>query len=273
MHDKTSADAEPLAPKSTRPLRSAATTHLLRSLILLGSVLPAVASAADVRILAAGAAKAGVETLLRGFDQADGRPVQAGYDTVGALRDRVLQGEMPDLVVLSDAAVDALAARGLIRDGDRREIGVVVVGVAVRQGAPLPDIATADALRRTLLAAASIGSADAAHGATSGAQFEKAVDQLGIRARLAGKTTVLPTGGEVLRGVATGRFEIGISQSSEITPVPGVTFVGGLPAPFELRTAYAIAVVGGSEAGRRLMRYLDSAAAHAAFQQSGFSKP
>jgi len=240
-------------------------------LILVGSLLPAVASAAEVRVLAAGAAKAGVETLLRGFGQAGGNSVQASYDTVGALRDRVLKGEMPDLVVLSDAAVDALAARGLIKDGDRREIGVVIVGVAVRQGVPLPDITTAEALRRTLLAAATIVSADAAHGATSGAQFEMTVDRLGIREQIAGKTTVLSTGGEVLQGVAAGRFEIGVSQSSEIMPVAGVTFVGGLPAPFDLRTPYAIAVLGGSEQGRRLMRYLDSAAAHAQFAKSGFS--
>ena len=245
--------------------------RLLRSLILLGSLLPALASAAELRILAAGAAKAGVEALLPGFRPAHGDAVQASYDTVGALRDRVLEGEMPDLVVLSDAAVDALAARGLVRDGDRREIGVVVVGLAVRQGVPLPDIATADALRRTLLAAATIGSADAARGATSGVQFDATVDRLGIRAQIAGKTTVLATGGDVLRGVAAGRFEIGVSQSSEIMPVAGVTFVGGLPPPFDLRTAYAIAVVGGSEQGRRLMRYLDSAAAHAQFERSGFS--
>jgi molybdate transport system substrate-binding protein len=245
--------------------------RFLRSLIVFGSLLPALACAAPVRIFVAGAAKAGVEALLPGFGQGSGDTVQASYDTAGALRDRVLKGEEPDLVILSDAAVDALAARGLVRDGDRREIGVVVVGLAVRQGAPLPDITTAEALRRTLLAAATIGYADAAHGATSGAQFDLAVDGLGIRAQIAGKSTVLPTGGEVLQGLAAGKFEIGVSQSSEILPVAGVTFVGGLPAPFGLRTPYAIAVLGGSEQGRRLMRYLDSAAAHRRFEAGGFS--
>jgi len=141
----------------------------------------------------------------------------------------------------------------------------------VRQGAPVPDISTADALRRTLLAAKAIGYADAAHGATSGAQFEMAVEGLGIRAQIARKITVLPTGGEVLQGVAVGKFEMGISQSSEILPVEGVTVVGGLPAPYDLRTYYAIAVLGGSEQGRRLMRYLDSPAAHARFETSGLS--
>ena len=245
--------------------------RLPRSMIVLASLLPALAGAAPVRVFVAGAAKAGVEALLPGFGPAGGDTVQASYDTAGALRDRVLRGERPDLAILSDAAVDALAAQGLVRDGDRREIGVVTVGLAVRQGAALPDISTADALRRTLLAATAIGYADAARGATSGAQFDKAVDGLGIRAQIAGKTTALPTGGEVLQGVAAGKFDVGVSQSSEILPVPGVTFVGGLPPPFGLRTPYAIVVLGGSEPGRRLMRYLDTAAAHAQFEASGLS--
>ena len=243
----------------------------LSSMIVLAGLLPALAGAAPVRIFVAGAAKAGVEALLPGFERTGGDSVEASYDTAGALRDRVLQGERPDVVILSDAAVDAIAARGLSTVGDRREIGVVVVGLAVRQGAASPDISTADALRRTLLAATAIGYADPAHGATSGAQFEKAIAGLGIRAQVAGKTSVLPTGGEVLQGVAAGRFEVGVSQSSEILPVPGVTFVGGLPSPYDLRTPYAIVVLGASEAGRRLMRYLDTTAAHVQFEASGFA--
>jgi molybdate transport system substrate-binding protein len=245
--------------------------HLLRLMIVLAGLLPALAGAGQVRVFVAGAAKAGVETLLPGFGQADGDTVEASYDTAGALRDRVLKGEQPDLVILSVAAVDALARRGLIRDGDRRGIGVVIVGLAVRQGAPVPDISTADALRRALLAADSIGCADAAHGATSGAHFDLVVDKLGIRGQISRKITVLPTGGDVLQGVATGKFDMGVSQSSEILSVTGLAFVGGLPAPYDLRTAYAIAVLGGSAQGKRLMRYLDSAAAHAQFEASGFS--
>ncbi len=242
-------------------------------MIVLAGLLPALAGAAPVRVFVAGAAKAGVEALLPGFERAGGDSVEASYDTAGALRDRVLQGERPDVVILSDAAVDAIAARGLSASGDRREIGVVAVGLAVRQGAPLPDISTADALRRTLLAATAIGYADPAHGATSGAQFEKAIAGLGIRAQIAGKTSVLPTGGEVLQGVAAGKFDVGVSQSSEILPVPGVTFVGGLSRPYDLRTPYAIVVLGASEAGRGVMRYLDTTAAHAQFEASGFAAP
>ncbi len=243
----------------------------LRSMTVLAGLLPALAGAATLHVFIAGAAKAGAERQLPGFEQASGDKVEARYDTAGALRDRVLAGERPDLVVVTDAAADTLAARGLVADGDRREIGVVVVGLAVRQGATLPDIASADALRRTLLGARAIGYADAARGATSGAQFDAAVDGLGIRAQIRDKTTMLPTGGEVLQGLAAGKFDIGVSQSSEILPVPGVTFVGGLPPPYELRTPYAIVVLGGSEAGRRLMRHLDTVAARAQFEASGFS--
>jgi len=242
-----------------------------RSIVIFTSLLPALASAAQMRIFVAGAAKASVEALLPGFKQASADTVVVSYDTAGALRDRVLKGEAPDLVILTDVAIDVLSARGLIREGDRREVGVVVAGLAVRQGTPLPDITTADALRSTLLAAATIAYPDTVHGATSGAQFVKAIDGLGIHAQIASKTTVLPTGVDVIDGVVAGKFEIGVSQSSEILPVAGVRFVGGLPAPFALRTPYAMAVVGGSDSGRQLMKYLDTVAAHAQFESGGLS--
>jgi molybdate transport system substrate-binding protein len=245
--------------------------RFLRSIVLSASVLPALASAAPLRIFVAGAAKASVEALLPGFEQAGTDTVLASYDTAGALRDRVLKGEKPDLVILTDVAVDRLTALKLVRDGDRREVGFVVAGLAVRQGTSLPDVTTGDALRRTLLAASSISYPDSAHGATSGAQFEKAIDGLGIRAQIAARTTVLPTGVDVIDGVVAGKFEIGVSQSSEILPIAGVSFVGGLPPPFELRTPYAMVALDGSEAGRRLLRYLDSVAAHARFEAGGFA--
>jgi molybdate transport system substrate-binding protein len=247
--------------------------RLLQSIVISTSLLPVLASAAQLRIFVAGAAKASVEALLPGFERAGGDIVLVSYDTAGALRDRVLKGEKPDLAILTDVAVDVLSARGLVKDGDRREVGAVVAGLAVRQGTPLPDITTADALRRTLLAVATIGYPDALHGATSGAQFEKAVDALGIHAQIASKTTALATGVDVVNGVVAGKFDIGVSQSSEILPVAGVRFVGGLPPPFELHSPYAMVALGGSEPGRRLMRYLDTVAAHAQFQAGGFSAP
>jgi molybdate transport system substrate-binding protein len=246
---------------------------VLRVLLTLVCGVPALVYADPVRVFVAGAAKAGFDAVSK--DLADpGDSLDVVYDTAGALRDRVLmQGQRPDLVILSNSALDSLAERGLIRPGDRNNLGSVVAGVAVRQGAPVPDISTPDRLRRALMAASSIGCADAAHGATSGAHFERVIERMGIRDEIQLKLQRAPTGTDVLAGVASGQFELGISQSSEIQGVRGVTFVGGLPKPFELRTTYAMAALGGSEKGRHLLLRLGSAMSRAAFEASGLSQP
>ena len=99
-------DTEAFRPISLDHFRSGAMSRLLRPLILLGLLLPAVACAADVHVMAAGAAKAGVEALLPGFGQADGSSVRASYDTVGALRDRVLEAQYFDFRETSFAAMN-----------------------------------------------------------------------------------------------------------------------------------------------------------------------
>ena len=229
--------------------------------------------AAEVRVFVAGAAKAAVEKVAPEYERASGDRIAASFDTVGALRDRIVAGERPDLVILSAAAVDALAGRGLVAADARREIGVVVSGLAVRRGAPVPDIADEAALKRALLAAKSIAHADGARGATSGAHFAAVIDKLGLRAELQSRITVLPFGVEVIEGVADGRFEIGVSQSSEIVPHAGVTFVGGLPRPYALVTPYVAAVIGGSTRGTELLRFIAQPAAQAQFEAAGFARP
>lgn len=233
----------------------------------------AATQAAEVRVFVAGAAKAAVERIAPEYERATADRLVASYDTVGALRDRIVAGERPDLVILSGAAVEALAARGLVGAEARHEVGVVVSGLAVRRGAPVPDISSEDALKRTLLAAKSIAHADGARGATSGAHFASVIDKLGLRSQLQGRITVLPFGVEVIDGVADGRFEIGVSQSSEIVPNPGVTFVGGLPAPLSLVTPYVAAAIGDSARGAALLRFLASPAARAQFEAAGFGRP
>jgi len=93
------------------------------------------ARADEVRVLAAGAAKAALEQIAPQFQRATGHSVRAGYDTVGAQRDRVLKGEAADLVILSDSAIAQLAAAGRLPDAGRQPIGIVAVSLAVRAGA------------------------------------------------------------------------------------------------------------------------------------------
>ena len=224
---------------------------------------------AELQVFVSGATKSAFERLIADYERASGDRLVPTYDTVGALRDRVTSGARPDLVLLSSAAIDALQKAGLTAPPGRRVLGVVSAGLAVRKGAPLPDISNVDALRRTLLAAKSISYADPARGATSGAHFAKTVDALGLRETLAPRITVLPFGVDVINDVAAGRFELGASQSSEIVPHSGVQYVGALPAPYALETIYEAAVIGESPRGAALLRYLGEPAARRSIEASG----
>lgn len=211
------------------------------------------ARADEVRVLAAGAAKHALETLAPGFEQRTGHRLRASFDTVGAQRDRVLQaapGAVADVVVLSEAALEQLRAAGR----------------------PLPDISDAAHLRQALLDAPSIAYADPARGATAGTHFARTVEALGLKEALAGKTTVLPFGGDVIEAVAQGRFALGVSQSSEISNHPGVRLVGALPPPHAQGTGYGAALASEGAAGRALLAYLDSPEGRAAWATGGFTR-
>lgn len=233
----------------------------------------ALAHAAEVHVLVAGAAKAAFEKMATDYERSSGNTLKASYDTVGALRDRVLAGEKVDLVVLSAAAIDSLAQKGLVAGAERNDVGVVISGLAVRRGSPIPDISTEAALKQTLLAAPSIAQADGARGATSGTHFSQLVNTLGLRDALNARIAVLPFGAEAIQGVADGKFALGVSQSSEIVPMPGVVFVGGFPSPYSLRTTYTAAAIGGSAAGRALLTHLQTEPVRGLFAASGFSPP
>lgn len=232
------------------------------------------AHADEVRVLAAGAAKHALETLAPGFERSTGHRLRASFDTVGAQRDRVLQaapGAVADVVVLSEAALEQLRAAGRLT-GAALPIGRVSVSLAVPAGRPLPDISDAAHLRQALLDAPSIAYADPARGATAGTHFARTVEALGLKEALAGKTTVLPFGVDVIEAVAQGRHALGVSQSSEITNHPGVHLVGALPPPHAQGTGYAAARASEGAAGRALLAYLDSPEGRAAWAASGFTR-
>jgi len=121
------------------------------------------------------------------------------------------------------------------------EIGKVGIGVAVREGAPLPDISTTDALRQALLNAESLVYADPAKGASSGIYFANLLQRLWIAEAVKEKTFLRP-GGYVVELVAEGKAEIGIHQITEILPVKGVTLVGPLPAEVQNITTYVAGI-------------------------------
>lgn len=227
--------------------------------------------AEDIQVFAAGASKVAMELAAPAFTQLTGDRLVVTSDTVGALRDRISQGERPDLTVLSQVAMHSLVVQGHVQTTQTQPVGVVSAGLAVKRGTPVPDISTVEALKQTLRQAKSIAHADGARGATTGAHFAKTIDQLGLRETLQPKLTVLPFGIEVIERVAAGQYELGASQSSEIVPHDAVTYVGDLPVPFALRTPYVAGVVHNSAKGLRFLKFLATPDGLRAFNASGFA--
>ena len=244
-------------------------------------VTTASATADDIRVFAAGAAKHAVDALAPAFHQATGHTLRASYDTVGALTGRVLQaksGEVADIVILSDAALATLAAAGRLNpvgplaQQPTHSIGRVVVAVAVKQGTPLPDLSTPAKLEQALLAAPSIAYGDPVHGASAGTHFAKVIAVMNLEGVLKDKITVLPFGVDVITGVAQGRYAFGISQSSEIRQHPGISYAGSLPAPYALATGYSAALASDSVAARQFFTFLKGPQAMREFEASGFAQ-
>jgi molybdate transport system substrate-binding protein len=238
------------------------------------------ARSAEITVFAAGAAKELVTRIDAPFTQATGHRIKATFDTVGAQRERVEKGERPDVVILSSAAITQLSKLGLIDATSVGDIGDVQVGIAISANASsnakdsrVPDISTPDALRKTLVAATSIAYADPARGATAGTHFAKVLTALGIREDVAARTTVLPFGVDVIDAIATGKYEIGVSQSSEIVQHKGVRYVGALPPPYRLGTRYQVAALKDRAVAASLIAFFQTSAARDAMQASGFAAP
>ena len=182
-------------------------THLVKALIfpilssLLLSSLPATAAAAELKILSAGAVTEVMSHLARDFQAETGHTVKFTFEPVGTILSLMSKGETGDIIVLTNKAIDDLVKKNLITPQSVMEIGKVGIGIAVREGALLPDISTTDALRQTLLNADSIVYADPAKGASSGIYFAGLLDRLRIAEAVKGKTFLRP-GGYVVELVA-----------------------------------------------------------------------
>ena len=228
--------------------------------IAFGTGVASRAAAAEIVLFTAGAVKKLVSRIEGLFTQATGHRIKATFDTVGAQRERVEKGERPDVVILSSASVAQLSKLGLIDDTSIRDVGDVEVGLVIAasgnaQGKSAPDISTPEALRATLLAAKSIAYADPARGATAGAHFAKVLTTLGINDTMANRTSVLVFGVEVIEAVAAGKFELGVSQSSEIVQHKGVRCLGALPPPYRLGTRYQVAALKAKPAAASLIEF------------------
>jgi molybdate transport system substrate-binding protein len=233
------------------------------------------ASAAEIVVMSAGAVKSAFTAVSGEWEKASGNKVAASFAPAGELRKKIAAGEGADIVIVPAELLPDLDKADAIVPGTRRDLGGVAIGAAVKQGAPLPDISTPDALKRTLLEARSLTYMDPARG-TSGKHFDETVlPKLGIRDAVRAKAT-LGEGGFIAEKVARGEVEIAFHQMTEMLPVAGVTIVGPLPAELQKVTVYAIAVMKSAKnpvQAQALLDYLVSPAGRKGFLERGFLAP
>ena len=204
------------------------------------------AAAADISVFSSGAPSAVLKVLAVAFARDTGNRVEFTIGTPGDLQNKLAAGATPDLVAAPAPVVERLEKAGTLKAGSRVDLARVGVGVVVREGAPQPDIATVDAVRKMLLAARSVVYTNPEGSGFAGKAVARMIEQMGIADAVKPKLTIMQAidGGVDL--VGKGKAEVGLFNISEILPVQGVTLVGPLPASVQNYIVFAAALHAGS---------------------------
>jgi len=239
------------------------------------------ASAAEVQVMISAGFYGVYAELGPAFESASGHKLVTTRgpsmgDSPESIPTRLARGETADVVIMDGSAADALVKRGLARADSKTELALSQIGMVVRAGAPKPDIRSVEAFRSALLAAKSIAYSDSSSGTyLSTTLFAK----LGVADQIAAKSRKVrgpPSGEPVAAVVARGEAEIGFQQVSELIHVPGITFVGALPAELQPGFAFAGAITSNArqpEAAAALLRFLASPESAPVIVKAGLAPP
>jgi len=203
--------------------------HLISSAIValvLGSPYGARAQS-EVTLIAPGGIKAAIEQLIPGFERKTGHKVKATFGSGNGTKQQVTRGEAFDVPIVQPPYPEVLASGNVVA-GSATPLASVALGVAVRKGAVKPDISTADAVKRTLLAAKSVAYPNPAGGAAAGVTFDAMLKKLGIAEQMEPKLKRAQGGAGAMEMAAKGEAEIGLTFLSEMED-PGIDVVGALP--------------------------------------------
>lgn len=227
-----------------------------------------------LRILSGGAAAGLVRQLQPAFEAAHGCRLEATFGAVGAMRDQLLAGTPCDLLILTDALIQNLAAQGRAAAASARALGVVQTGLALQAAAAPVQVQSAQDLQRLLHQAGGIYFPDPAK-ATAGIHFMKVLQALGLADSHADRLHTFPNGATAMAALAqaTDATAVGCTQVTEILITPGVQLAGLLPPPHELATTYTAAVCTQAAQGAlaaALVQALAGEGAAAARRQAGF---
>jgi molybdate transport system substrate-binding protein len=220
-----------------------------------------------------GGFRAAYQELVPEFERKTGYAIVTAYgasigNAPNAIPNRLQSGESADVVILASSALEELVKNRKVIPGTRVDLARSVIAMAVRAGAPKPDISTLEGLKRTLLAAKSIAYSDS----TSGVYLSTELFQrLGIADAIRSKCHRIDVG-MVGTVIARGDAEIGFQQLSELLPIAGIDIVGPIPSEAQKMTVYSGGVVVNSEQlamAKQFLLFLVSPKAAAAIKKSG----
>jgi len=246
----------------------------MRAIIVLATLLivTGTANAAEIKALITTAMEGAIVELVPPFERATGNKVTVSHDPSGRLAQRLRKGEPADMILIASTELDRLIAEKKVKD--RTDVSRTGIGIAVKKGAPHPDVSTPDALKRTLLAAKSVGQTSLSGGGITALAIQRVFSRLGILEKVNTKIKFAKGGpnGRVSVLVASGEAEIGLQQVSELMSNPDVEVIGMLPDKLQQITINAAGITTTAkepDAARALIKHLTTPEALALYKMKG----
>ncbi len=235
-------------------------------------VLASTANAAQIKVMVSGAMAHALEEVSKDFAKKNGHTLDFVVGTTGVIQDKVRAGEKADVVEVTSVGMTALEKEKLVVPGTRVELARANIGVAVRDGAPMIDISTVDALKARLVAAKSVAWIDPKVGGQAGQAITSLLQKMGITDEVMKKSVYGKTGAEAVQKMAAGEADMAISFISEIKPIKGAKVVGPLPAAVQNPSSYDGAVGANSanpDIARALLKAMQNADARHIMVEAG----
>jgi molybdate transport system substrate-binding protein len=226
------------------------------------------AGSIEIVVLSTQAPEKALGELVPQFEMATGHAVKTLFTGTLDVKKRIEAREPFDLLIMASPDIDAFMTLGTLVKGSRVDLAKSGVGVAVKAGAPRPDIGTTETFKKVLLSAKSIGYSTG----PSGVYVVDLFERMGIAGELKPKLTQTPSGVFVGSLLAKGEVEFGIQQVSELSSFPGIDFVGPLPADIQKVTIFSCGIAARSKqeaATRALVKFITATASTIAYKKSG----
>jgi len=225
------------------------------------------AEAAEVTVLSTVGMQPATPELFAQFEAASGHRVVVTYGLAAVLKTKFLEGAPADVLILTAPIIDDLGKQGKVVPESKKDVARSGVGIAVKAGAPKPDIGTPDALKAAVLAAKSVGYS---REGASGVAFAQVMERLGISDQV--KAKYKDTGTKAGEMVAAGEIELAAAQIPELKAVPGAEVVGPLPAELQTVTIFSVGLASSAQdsaAARALIEFLAGPRAAPVYKAKG----